>query len=73
METEKYEQMNRYEKMIHTRKQRYSDEQRKEWARKAGKTKGRPKGFAANPKLAAEVAWGHKRRRENENTYSENQ
>lgn len=62
----KYEDMDRYEKMIHTRKNRYTDDERKAWASKAGQTKGRPKGFAANPALAAEVAWGHKKRRDNE-------
>lgn len=61
-----YENMTRYEKMIHTRKERYTPEERKAWASKAGKTKGKPKGFAANPELAAQVAWGHKKRRDNE-------
>lgn len=59
-----YDNMTRYEKMIHTRKERYTAEERKAWASKAGKTPGRPKGFAANPKLAAEVAWGHKKRKQ---------
>lgn len=67
-----YDNMTRYEKMIHTRKERYTAEERSAWARKAGQVKV-PKGFAKNPKLAAEVAWGHKRRRDNETTYSENQ
>lgn len=58
-----YDNMDRYEKMIHTRKNRYSAEQRSDWAKKAGSVKV-PKGFAKNPKLAAEVAWGHKKRKE---------